>query len=192
MYNRDITYGTNAEMGFDYLRDNGMAQSAEEQVQRGHYFAIVDEVDSILIDEARTPLIISGPAQVKQDQQLHSNSNHAFRIWFDNKEAVRQMYSEASGSSRNWAILKMQRSSRSVAALPGTARPAQAFWITGGQGGSANRRRSELAEMELHKDQTKAQHDQKEELFFAIDEKAMMRISRRKGASSALTIQKPL
>ena len=72
MYNRDITYGTNAEMGFDYLRDNGMAQSAEEQVQRGHYFAIVDEVDSILIDEARTPLIISGPAQVKQDQRLYS------------------------------------------------------------------------------------------------------------------------
>jgi preprotein translocase subunit SecA len=54
-YNCDITYGTNAEFGFDYLRDNGMASRAEEQVQRGHYFAIVDEVDSILIDEARTP-----------------------------------------------------------------------------------------------------------------------------------------
>src|SRR6266496_2005856 len=61
-YNCDITYGTNAEFGFDYLRDNGMATSKEEQVQRGHYYAIVDEVDSILIDEARTPLIISGPA----------------------------------------------------------------------------------------------------------------------------------
>jgi preprotein translocase subunit SecA len=60
-YNCDITYGTNAEFGFDYLRDNGMASRKEEQVQRGHYFAIVDEVDSILIDEARTPLIISGP-----------------------------------------------------------------------------------------------------------------------------------
>ena len=61
-YDCDITYGTNAEFGFDYLRDNGMATRKEEQVQRGHYFAIVDEVDSILIDEARTPLIISGPA----------------------------------------------------------------------------------------------------------------------------------
>ncbi|MCK6212057.1 preprotein translocase subunit SecA [Georgenia sp. EYE_87] len=60
-YAADITYGTNNEFGFDYLRDN-MAWSVEELVQRGHHFAIVDEVDSILIDEARTPLIISGPA----------------------------------------------------------------------------------------------------------------------------------
>ena len=60
-YAADITYGTNNEFGFDYLRDN-MAWSAEEMVQRGHNFAVVDEVDSILIDEARTPLIISGPA----------------------------------------------------------------------------------------------------------------------------------
>ncbi|MCH9817084.1 MAG: preprotein translocase subunit SecA [Actinomycetia bacterium] len=60
-YAADITYGTNNEFGFDYLRDN-MAWSKEEMVQRGHSFAIVDEVDSILIDEARTPLIISGPA----------------------------------------------------------------------------------------------------------------------------------
>ena len=60
-YNADITYGTNNEFGFDYLRDN-MAHSVDDMVQRGHNFAIVDEVDSILIDEARTPLIISGPA----------------------------------------------------------------------------------------------------------------------------------
>ena len=60
-YNADITYGTNNEFGFDYLRDN-MAHSLDDLVQRGHSFAIVDEVDSILIDEARTPLIISGPA----------------------------------------------------------------------------------------------------------------------------------
>ncbi len=60
-YEADITYGTNNEFGFDYLRDN-MAWGLEECVQRGHNFAIVDEVDSILIDEARTPLIISGPA----------------------------------------------------------------------------------------------------------------------------------
>src|SRR4051794_26746562 len=60
-YNADITYGTNNEFGFDYLRDN-MAHTVEEMVQRGHAYAVVDEVDSILIDEARTPLIISGPA----------------------------------------------------------------------------------------------------------------------------------
>ena len=67
-YQSDITYGTNSEFGFDYLRDNGMASSREQQVQRGHYFAIVDEVDSILIDEARTPLIISGPATISTHQ----------------------------------------------------------------------------------------------------------------------------
>ncbi|MBA2809356.1 preprotein translocase subunit SecA [Streptomyces sp. KM273126] len=65
-YDCDITYGTNTEFGFDYLRDN-MAWSQDELVQRGHHFAIVDEADSILIDEARTPLIISGPA----DQAPH-------------------------------------------------------------------------------------------------------------------------
>ncbi len=67
-YLRDVTYGTNSEFGFDYLRDNGMATARDEQVQRGHYFAIVDEVDSILIDEARTPLIISGPTTVSSHQ----------------------------------------------------------------------------------------------------------------------------
>jgi len=61
-YQADITYGTNSEFGFDYLRDN-MGMDLEERVQRGHYYAIVDEVDNVLIDEARTPLIISGPAQ---------------------------------------------------------------------------------------------------------------------------------
>ncbi|MHA1517701.1 MAG: preprotein translocase subunit SecA [Alphaproteobacteria bacterium] len=65
-YACDVTYGTNNEYGFDYLRDN-MKYAAEEMVQRGHYFAIVDEVDSILIDEARTPLIISGPLDDRSD-----------------------------------------------------------------------------------------------------------------------------
>lgn len=62
VYQADIVYGTASEFGFDYLRDNSMATSKEMLTQRGHYFAIIDEVDSILIDEARTPLIISGPA----------------------------------------------------------------------------------------------------------------------------------
>ncbi len=62
LYHADVVYGTASEFGFDYLRDNSMAGSKKEQVQRGYYFAIIDEVDSVLIDEARTPLIISGPA----------------------------------------------------------------------------------------------------------------------------------
>jgi preprotein translocase subunit SecA len=68
MYLRDITYGTASEFGFDYLRDNGMATRKDDQVQRDHFYCIVDEVDSILVDEARTPLIISGPAPIEREQ----------------------------------------------------------------------------------------------------------------------------
>jgi len=71
-YNADVTYGTNNEFGFDYLRDN-MKYNVEEMVQRDHFFCIVDEVDSILIDEARTPLIISGVTEDKSDQYFISN-----------------------------------------------------------------------------------------------------------------------
>ena len=68
MYGCDITYGTASEFGFDYLRDNGMATRKEDQVQRDHWYCIVDEIDSILVDEARTPLIISGPAPIEREQ----------------------------------------------------------------------------------------------------------------------------
>src|SRR5689334_5657864 len=71
-YNADITYGTNNEFGFDYLRDN-MKFRLEDCVQRGHHYAIVDEVDSILIDEARTPLIISGPSEESTDKYYRVN-----------------------------------------------------------------------------------------------------------------------
>ncbi len=71
-YGCDITYGTNNEFGFDYLRDN-MVGTREEMVQRGHNYAIIDEVDSILVDEARTPLIISGPAEESTDKYARAN-----------------------------------------------------------------------------------------------------------------------
>jgi preprotein translocase subunit SecA len=71
-----VTYATNNELGFDYLRDN-MKGSIEQMTQRGHFFAIVDEVDSILIDEARTPLIISGPSQDRSELYVHAGRLHA-------------------------------------------------------------------------------------------------------------------
>jgi preprotein translocase subunit SecA len=71
-YSKDIVYGTNNEFGFDYLRDN-MAFSLKEKVQRGLYFAVIDEVDSILIDEARTPLIISGPTEDTSELYVEIN-----------------------------------------------------------------------------------------------------------------------
>src|SRR5690554_3076720 len=78
-YAADITYGTNNEFGFDYLRDN-MAWQASDMVQRGHHFAIVDEVDSILIDEARTPLIISGPSSGDANRWFSEFANIAKRL----------------------------------------------------------------------------------------------------------------
>ena len=85
----DITYGTSAEMGFDYLRDNGMATTREEQVHRGHIYAIVDEVDSILIDEARVPLIIAGPATVSTHQFDKYKSSIERLVHAQNLEANR-------------------------------------------------------------------------------------------------------
>src|SRR5665647_935933 len=81
-YAQDITYGTNNEFGFDYLRDN-MAWTTDELVQRGHNFAIVDEVDSILIDEARTPLIISGPASGDANRWYAEFAKFASRLQAD-------------------------------------------------------------------------------------------------------------
>ena len=74
-YACDITYGTNSEFGFDYLRDN-MVRSHEERVQRKHHYAMIDEVDSVLIDDARTPLIISGPVQKGSEEQEYNELKH--------------------------------------------------------------------------------------------------------------------
>ncbi|MCU0330503.1 MAG: preprotein translocase subunit SecA [Candidatus Kapabacteria bacterium] len=81
-YAKDITYGTNNEFGFDYLRDN-MVTQADHMVQRPHWFAVVDEVDSVLIDEARTPLIISGPVQSASNDQAFNDLNPRVRRMVD-------------------------------------------------------------------------------------------------------------
>jgi preprotein translocase subunit SecA len=78
-YSKDITYGTNNEFGFDYLRDN-MAWRSEDIVQRGHHYAIVDEVDSVLIDEARTPLIISGPVEHSVNKEYAAHNPRVRRV----------------------------------------------------------------------------------------------------------------
>jgi preprotein translocase subunit SecA len=86
-YLADITYGTNNEFGFDYLRDN-MVHSPEEMVQRKHHFAMVDEVDSVLIDDARTPLIISGPVPRGEEQQFHALKPRIERLVEAQKKVV--------------------------------------------------------------------------------------------------------
>lgn len=93
-YLADITYGTNNEFGFDYLRDN-MVHSANEMVQRKHHFAMVDEVDSVLIDDARTPLIISGPIAKGDDQQYHIHKPRVQQLFQEQERIVRASLNEA-------------------------------------------------------------------------------------------------
>ncbi len=93
-YLADITYGTNNEFGFDYLRDN-MVHSADEMVQRKHHFAMVDEVDSVLIDDARTPLIISGPVEKGDDQQYHIHQPRVQQLYQEQERIVRHELNEA-------------------------------------------------------------------------------------------------
>ena len=93
-YNCDITFGTNNEFGFDYLRDN-MALSPADLVQRKHYYAIVDEVDSVLIDDARTPLIISGPVAKGDDQMFNEYRPNVEKVVAAQRKLVTQMLTEA-------------------------------------------------------------------------------------------------
>ena len=93
-YNCDITFGTNNEFGFDYLRDN-MAMSPADMVQRKHYYAIVDEVDSVLIDDARTPLIISGPVAKGDDQMFDNYKPNVEKLVNAQRRLVTQILSEA-------------------------------------------------------------------------------------------------
>ena len=93
-YNCDITFGTNNEFGFDYLRDN-MAMTPGDMVQRKHYYAIVDEVDSVLIDDARTPLIISGPVPRGDDQLFNEYKPNVEKVVNAQRRLVNQLLSEA-------------------------------------------------------------------------------------------------
>ena len=180
-YNCDIAYGTNAEFGFDYLRDNGMAQRKEDQVQRGHYYAIVDEVDSILIDEARTPLIISGPAMVTFDEQYATFKAAVELIYRAQERLCNRLLSEAEGY-----IAKLHPADGSS---PQTGDGLERemglllYRVKLGQPKSPgllklledpeNLRLMNHAELQLHADQKKTElYAQKEELLFAIDEKS--------------------
>ena len=93
-YNADITYGTNNEFGFDYLRDN-MAINPEDLVQRKHQYAIVDEVDSVLIDDARTPLIISGPVPKGENQQFEELKGYVEKLYSKQRDLVNKIFIEA-------------------------------------------------------------------------------------------------
>ena len=93
-YNADITFGTNNEFGFDYLRDN-MSINPEDLVQRKHHYAIVDEVDSVLIDDARTPLIISGPVPKGENQQFEEMKGYVEKLYKAQRDLVNQIFIDA-------------------------------------------------------------------------------------------------
>src|SRR6185369_8797227 len=180
-YNCDITYGTNAEFGFDYLRDNGMASRKEEQVQRGHYFAIVDEVDSILIDEARVPLIISGPSIVTHDEEYAQFRPQVESLFSTQERLCNRLLSEAEALIKklNPEDGSNVQNAESVEKEIGLL----LYKVKVGQPKSEglmrvlenpeNVRLMNQAELQLHADQKKVElYAQKEHLFFAIDEKS--------------------
>ena len=179
-YNCDITYGTNAEFGFDYLRDNGMATRKEEQVQRGHYFAIVDEVDSILIDEARTPLIISGPAVITYDEQyanfrpqveglFHVQERLCNRFLSEAEALIRKLHPEDGSNPQNREALEREAGMLLFRVKSGQPKSEGLMKVLEEP---ENLRLMNQAELQLHADQKKIEmYKEKEELFFAIDEK---------------------
>jgi len=177
----DITYGTNSEFGFDYLRDNGMALRKEEQVQRGHYFAIVDEVDSILIDEARTPLIISGPAVHTFDEQyaqwkptvdglVRAQQQLCNRFLKEAEELIKKLHPADGSNVTDAEALERQIGLLLFRVKTGQPRSEGLMKLLENpeHAGMMNR-----AELELHKDQKKVDlYREKEELIFAMDEKS--------------------
>ncbi len=166
-YACDITYGTNAEFGFDYLRDNGMASTREAQVQRGHYFAIIDEVDSILIDEARTPLIISGPAVVETEQQYDALKPTIEKVVKAQVELCNRLMTEAMEHAKAGDTDAAGRCLYKVKlGMPRN----RAFMRS--QQDPEYRRMVEKYEMFLLQDPRKLeQYKLKEELYFCVDEK---------------------
>jgi preprotein translocase subunit SecA len=180
-YNCDITYGTNAEFGFDYLRDNGMATRKEEQVQRGHYFAIVDEVDSILIDEARTPLIISGPSIVTHDEQygqfraqvesiFHTQERLCNRFLSEAEELLKKLNPEDGAKIENAEAIEREAGLLLYRVKLGQPKSEGLMKLLENPD---NLRLMNQAELQLHADQKKVElYAEKEQLFFAIDEKS--------------------
>ncbi len=166
-YACDITYGTNAEFGFDYLRDNGMASTREAQVQRGHYFAIIDEVDSILIDEARTPLIISGPAVVEVEQQYDALKPIVEKVVKAQVELCNRLMTEAMEHAQAG---NADAAGRCLYKVKMGMPRNRAFMRS--QQNPEYRRMVEKYEMFLLQDPRKLeQYKLKEELYFCVDEK---------------------
>ncbi|HEY3250937.1 MAG TPA: preprotein translocase subunit SecA, partial [Ignavibacteria bacterium] len=169
-YNCDITYGTNNEFGFDYLRDN-MVVDAKFMVQRGHNYTIVDEVDSVLIDEARTPLIISGPVEMSE-HKFNEMNPRVKRIVDSQKSLVAKMVGEAEAIlNKGDAASKDEIHQAGIALLrshrgfPKNKKLMKLF------SEPSNKTLMQQTEIEFMRDNSKRMHEIDDELYFAIDEK---------------------
>jgi len=165
IYNRDITFGTNNEFGFDYLRDN-MAIDKEGQVQRGHNYVIVDEVDSVLVDEARTPLIISGPVDV-DDHKFMEMKPRIERVFKKQKNIVASMLAEAE------KILDEQGATPEAGvhifrAFRGLPKNNKLMKILSE---ASNKKLMQETELEYLREKAKNMYIIDDELYFVIDEK---------------------
>jgi len=187
MYSRSITYGTASEFGFDYLRDNGMATRKEDQVQRDHYFCIIDEADSILIDEARTPLIISGP--VEDDRPMPFNEfkpgiqrlvQQQARFCNDLVSKAKAQLEGAEGETSTRSVLLKKGDSKTP---PDELEPYEALvlakWgmpknkpLLRMMETAEHRKNIELAELQLNNDFRKEyRYFLKERLYYSIEER---------------------
>lgn len=167
-YYADITYGTNNEFGFDYLRDN-MARNAEDMVQRGHHYAIVDEVDSVLIDDARTPLIISGPTPKGDHHEFDAFKPKVELLVKAQRDYINKIIAEArkllevkDEKKENEAGLALFRAHR------GLPKTKALIKLLGEPGVKSIMQKSENYHLQ---DQQKEMHKADAELYFVIDEK---------------------
>ncbi|MES2690708.1 MAG: preprotein translocase subunit SecA [Bacteroidota bacterium] len=164
-YTADIIYGTNNEFGFDYLRDN-MARETSDLVQRKHHFAMVDEVDSVLIDDARTPLIISGPVPKGDDQQFHILKPRIEKIVSAQKAYINTALNEAkkliaAGNDKEGGFKLLQ-------AYRGLPKSSALIKFLGEQG---TRQILQKTENYYLQDQQKEMHKVDADLYFTIEEK---------------------
>ncbi|MEC9123838.1 MAG: preprotein translocase subunit SecA, partial [Verrucomicrobiota bacterium] len=172
MYKCNITYGTASEFGFDYLRDNGMATCMEDQVQKDHFFCIIDEADSILIDEARTPLIISGPMREDHPLPFMDMKPKVMKLF---ETQLRQCNKLAEEAKKSFAAdeLSDEQADEATARLYQVKRgmPTHRQFMRMMED-AAIRKRFEKFDLEMNSDYNKERaHQLKEDLHYVIDEK---------------------
>ena len=172
MYECNITYGTASEFGFDYLRDNGMATCKEDQVQRDHYFCIIDEADSILIDEARTPLIISGPMREDHPLPFMEMKPKVMKLFEAQLKQCNKLAEEAKKVLAQ-EDLSDEQADEATARLYQVKRgmPTHRQFMKMMEGAQV-RKRFEKFDLDMNSDYNKVRaHELKEELHYVIDEK---------------------